>query len=168
MIDVSRTMLIPRNYRAYNSQPRRRPFSRFFGWGGSSPSSSSIAECGVLKVGRSARNNLIVTALTWHLLRAVGYDVLALEKTLPPPALPWAHLRRPYRRRSLLSFFVYGVAIHLLGQQPHQRERLYRFRVCPSPRGSRDIYYRLFGDACRNRSCAFALYIRPWDTRNHA
>ena len=56
-------MLIPCNYRAYNSQPRRRPFSRLFGWGGTSPFSSSIAECGVLEVGRSIRNNIIVTAL---------------------------------------------------------------------------------------------------------
>jgi hypothetical protein len=154
-------------YRAYNSQPRRRPFSRFFGCGSSS-SSFSIVECGVLKDGRSVKNKSHGNGATWHLLRAAGYDVSALEKTPPPRALPWAHLCRPSRLRSQSSFFVYDVAIHLLGQQPRQQAGLYRSQVCPSPRGSRGIYYHWFGDAFRNRSCAIALYIRPWDTRNHA
>jgi hypothetical protein len=76
-------------YRAYNSQPRRRPFSRFFGWGGSSSPSFSIVECGVLKDGQSVnKNKSHSNGTTWHLLRAAGYDVPALEKTPPPQALP--------------------------------------------------------------------------------
>ena len=110
----------------------------------------------------------MTTITTWHLLRAACYDVLAPEKT--PPGRPWAHLlRRPVRLRSLSSFSVYGVAIHPWVQPPRQWELLYRSRLCPSLLGTwgTGICYWIC-DTCRNRCCAFPLYIWPWDTRDHA